>query len=364
MGVKEATGGRSRNLTRVRFSASLFDLRVLWIFAAILPVCSVPSARANHVHMHGGPFVGVVLGVAVDPSAPKTLYVVAHGGGVFRSNDEGESWLAINKGLPDRMVFSLLLDPKRPGMLYLGTDQGLFQSTDHGTTWRPLSGILEKRNIRALIVDPQNPDHLYVATDQGVFSGKENRWRRLSIGLPNDVRALAVDPKGTVFAGTFGGVYKKEKPQSRWREVGEGLSDKQIRALALDPSSRGVVYVGTATSGVFKTTNAGTSWQGFNRGLLNSTVLSLLRVPLPEQPLYAGTVDGIFESQGGKNQWRSIGPELPFTVSAMAFDPTQPERLYAGSGGRLYKSDDAGNKWQEVSQRINYFGAVSHSTGR
>jgi photosystem II stability/assembly factor-like uncharacterized protein len=355
VGIRVAASGRWRQLKVVPLRRRPFGLRVLWICAAILAACSVPSARANHVHMHGGPFIGVVLAVGVDPSAPKTLYVVAHGGGVFRSKDGGESWLAVNAGLPNRQVFSLLLHPRQAGNLYLGTDQGVFRSTDEGLTWRSFSHFLDKRNIRALAADPEDPDLLYTATDKGVFSGRKGRWRRLSLGLKNDdVRAVAVDPKGTVFSGTFGGVYKKERSQSRWREVGEGLSNKRIRALAMEPASPGVLYAGTATSGVFKTTNGGKSWQEFNRGLLNSTILSLLRVPLPEQSLYAGTVDGIFESKAGKNQWSSIGPELPFTVSAIAFDPTLPLRLYAGSGGRVYKSNDAGKKWQEVSHRINY----------
>jgi photosystem II stability/assembly factor-like uncharacterized protein len=365
VGIRVAASGRWRQLKVVPLRRRPFGLRVLWICAAILAACSVPSARANHVHMHGGPFIGVVLAVGVDPSAPKTLYVVAHGGGVFRSKDGGESWLAVNAGLPNRQVFSLLLHPRQAGNLYLGTDQGVFRSTDEGLTWRSFSHFLDKRNIRALAADPEDPDLLYTATDKGVFSGKKNRWRRLSLGLKSDdVRALAVDPEGTVFTGTFGGVYKKERSQNRWREAGEGLSDKRIRTLALDPSSPGVVYAGTATSGVFKTTDGGNSWQEFNRGLLNSTVLSLLRVPLAEQPLYAGTVDGIFQSSGGKNQWQSIGPDLPFTVSAMAYNSKQPRQLYAGSGGRLYVSHDAGKSWRENSSEINYFGTVSHSAKR
>ena len=338
-------------------------LRTGWV-GALLFFASTSIAWPNHVHMHGGPFIGVVLSVAVDPSAPKTLYVAAHGGGVFRSKDGGESWLALNQGLPNRQVFSLLLDPRQAGNLYLGTDEGVFHSTDQAVTWRSLSPILDKRNIRALAADPQDSELLYAATDKGVFSGKKGRWRRLSVGIRHDdVRGLGVDPKGTVYAGTFGGVYKKETSQNRWREVGEGLTDKRIRAVVIDSLTSGIVYAGTATSGVFKTTNGGEIWQEFNRGLLNSTVLSLLRVP-ERQSLYVGTVDGIFESQSGTNQWRSIGPELPFTVSAITYDPTQPQRLYAGSGGRLYKSDDAGKKWQEVSHRINYFGTVSLSTKR
>jgi ligand-binding sensor domain-containing protein len=366
MDLNGATGGRARSLKCARLLARPFNLAVFFIAAAIVAAVSISSAWANHVHMHGGPFIGVVLAVAVDPARPGTVYVVAHGGGVFRSKDRGESWISVNEGLPNRQVFSMLLDSSRPGNLYLGTDQGIYRSTDEGANWRPLSRVLDQRNIRALALDRQDTGLLYAATDQGVFLGSRTvTWQRLTAGLPhNDIRALAIDSKGTVFAGAFGGVYKKSRSETRWQEVSSGLTDKRIRALAADSSSTGFVYAGTATSGVFRTTNEGISWQEHNRGLLNSTVLSLLRVPLADQSLYVGTVDGIFVNRGGKNQWASIGPDLPFTVSAITYDPSQPRRLYAGSGGRLYKSDDAGKNWVEGSRQINYFGSVSRSTKR
>ena len=340
-------------------------LALVGIFATILTIFSIQSAGANHIHMHGGPFVGVVLGVTIDPVDPRTVFVVAHGGGVFRSKNGGASWTVLNEGLPNKQVFSLALHPKEPGKLYLGTDQGIFFSGVRGAKWRPLSRDLDKRNIRAIAIDPAEPDVLYAATDRGVFLGKKNRWRRNSIGIANDdVRALAVNPDGAVFAATFGGIYKKQRSDDRWQEVGKGLSDKRVRALALDPLSPEIVYAGTATSGVYKTINGGKSWQEYNRGLLNSTVLSLIRVPLLDQPVYVGTVDGIFKSNNGKNQWQSIGPDLPFTVSAIAYNPKQPRQLYAGSGGRLYVSSNGGKNWRESSSEINYFGTVSHSTKR
>ncbi len=333
-----------------------------WICAIIFTLLSTEGARANHVHMHGGPFIGVVLGVTIDPVDPRTIFVVAHGGGVFRSKDGGASWLAVNSGLPNRRVFSLLSTRRDRTQLYLGTDQGVFFSENEGTTWRPLSRILEQRNIRSLTVAPQNPGALYVATDQGVFVGKNNQWRHLKTGLPhNDVRVVIADSHGEIIAGAFGGVYRLDKAASRWQKVDTGLSDKRIRSLAIDPAHPSVIYAGTATSGVFRTDNAGKHWQEFNRGLLNSTVLSLLYVPSPEPSLYVGTVDGIFESKNGRIPWQSIGPDLPFTVSAIAYNPKQPRQLYAGSGGRLYISHDAGKTWRENSSQIDYFGAVSHS---
>jgi ligand-binding sensor domain-containing protein len=236
--------------------------------------------------MHGGPFLGVVLAIAVDPNNPRIVYVAAHGGGVFQSTDQGGSWTVVNQGLPNKQVFSLALHPKEAGKIYLGTDQGIFVNDVRGTKWRSLSSDLGRRNIRAIAIDPTDPDGLYAATDQGVFLGNKNQWRRLSIGIANDdVRALAVSPGGTVFAGTFGGVYKKQKSDDRWQAASTGLSDNHVRVMALDPLSPEVIYAGTATSGVFKTVNGGKNWQEFNRGLLNSTVLSLIRVPLPDQPL-------------------------------------------------------------------------------
>jgi photosystem II stability/assembly factor-like uncharacterized protein len=315
--------------------------------------------------MHGGPFMGVVLAVTIDPVDPRTIFVVAHGGGVFRSKDGGVSWLAVNEGLPNRRVFSLLPMRRNRIHLYLGTDQGVFFSDNEGMTWQSLSRALEGRNIRSLAIDPQDSTKLYVATDQGVFAGKNSQWKHLKAGLPHDdVRVLVRDAKRGILAGAFGGVYRLESSENRWHDLGTGLSDKRIRALAIDPSAPEVIYAGTATSGVFRSMNGGKNWQEFNRGLLNSTVMSLLYVPSVDQLLYVGTVDGIFQSSGGKNQWQSIGPDLPFTVSAIAYNPKQPRQLYAGSGGRLYVSHDAGKTWRENSSEINYFGTVSHSTKR
>jgi photosystem II stability/assembly factor-like uncharacterized protein len=190
--------------------------------------------------------------------------------------------------------------------------------------------------------------------------GRNNLWQQHNAGLPHDdIRVVVADGKNGILAGAFGGVFRMESSEKRWHELGAGLSDKRIRSLAIDSSKPGVLYAGTATSGVFKSIDRGKNWQEFNHGLLNSTVMSLLHVPSVEQVLYVGTVDGIFKSNNGKNQWQSIGPDLPFTVSAIASNPLQPRQLYAGSGGRLYVSHDAGNKWRENSSPINYFGTVS-----
>ncbi len=327
--------------------------------AALLFFFLASISWANHIHMQGGPFVGVVLSIAVDPLDPRNLYCAAYGGGVFRSRDRGASWTAINQGLPNRQVFSLLIDPKEPSQLYLGTDKGIFHSADHGASWRPLTPLLKDRNIRALVLDPEEPDLLYAGTDRGVFRGKGKKWLRFSKGLSSkDVRTMLRSPQGEMFAGTFGGVFKTDRTRTSWVPVSNGLGDRKVRALAIDPSLPPTLYAGTASGGVFKSTNRGKRWKAVNRGLLSTTVLSLVITPMPDRALYAGTVGGVFKSLDGGAEWFSAaGEELHFTVPSLAFDPVQPRFLYAASGGRLFKSATAGEKWEEVAHEVNYFGA-------
>ena len=200
------------------------------ITAGLLGTLTTPS-RANHVHMQGGPFIGVVLSVAVDPVDSETLYCAAYGGGVFRSRDRGASWVAINRGLPDRQVFSLLLDPNNPSQLYVGTDQGIFHSTNKGDSWRLLSPVLKSRNIRAIAINLEDPKSLYAGTDQGVFQGQDGNWENVSKGLRSkDVRALVVSPQRMIYAGTFDGIFKKERREPSWASANNGLTDKKVRA--------------------------------------------------------------------------------------------------------------------------------------
>lgn len=346
---------RSGNLLKSRY------LRALWVISALV-FAAARETWANHVHMEGGPFIGVVLSVAVDPMNPETLYCVAYGGGVFKSWDRGASWTAINQGLPNRQVLSLVIDRKDSNRLYVGTDQGIFHSSDKGALWKPLSPILRERNIRALVLDPEDSNILYAATDNGIFQGQGEKWTRFSKGLSSkDVRAVVLSTQGELFAGTFNGVFKRNKKRSVWNPIHNGLEDKKVRALAIDPSSPDTLYAGTALGGVFKTTSGGKRWKGANQGLLNSTVLSLAITPIPHKALYAGTVDGVFMSLDGGSKWVPTGQELSFTVPTVTFDPSQPRRLYAGSGGRLFKSSDAGGKWEEASRQVNYFGPQSLS---
>jgi photosystem II stability/assembly factor-like uncharacterized protein len=97
------------------------------------------------------------------------LYLVAFGGGVYRSVDGGRRWGAASRGLDDLAVLTLVMDPTSPRVLYAGTDSGVFVSRDGGQTWARPRPVMPDRNIRSLVVVPTRPTVLYAATDRGVL---------------------------------------------------------------------------------------------------------------------------------------------------------------------------------------------------
>ena len=68
-----------------------------------------------------GPEGGWIYALAIDPTAPNTLYAGTNGGGVFKSTDGGTTWSAFNTGLTNLSVYALAIDST---MLYAGTWYG------------------------------------------------------------------------------------------------------------------------------------------------------------------------------------------------------------------------------------------------
>ena len=104
----------------------------LWISVVIalsaLSLSAVAYAGSG-MWTSGGPYGRYVGVLAIDPTAPATLYVGTNGG-VFKSTDSGGTWAAVNTGLPTLDVRALALDPTGATTLYAGlADGSVWQST-------------------------------------------------------------------------------------------------------------------------------------------------------------------------------------------------------------------------------------------
>ena len=216
------------------------------------------GAECDRNRVSSGPDgIGAILSLAIDPTAPSTLYAGTDGGGVYKSTDGAATWVSSSSGLTDFSVFALAVDPAVPAIVYAGTASGLFVSLDGGGGWALVAG-LPHTVFGAVVFDPANASTVYaVSTDAGVFKSPD--------------------------AGTT------------WTSINAGLAGTNPSTLAVDPSSSSTLYVGTIQNGVYKSSNGGGSWATINGGLTNLHVQTLTIDPtapsrsMPEQPTGAHT---------------------------------------------------------------------------
>lgn len=321
-------------------------LTVVVIFLFLCSLFTHSSAGAAQ-WIATGPEGGTVNAMVVDPVTPTTLYAGTLSG-VFRSTTGGGTWSAVNSGLSDLSVFSLAIDPVIPTRLYAGTASTIFRSDNGGETWSaPANSGLPPDYVNALTIakaTATTPTTLYAGTFRGVFMSTDGgaSWIDTSNGLANKyVVALVVDPASptTLYAGTFGGVFKKNNGGA-WTAINNGLPpmpDDYVNALAVDSSDpkETALFTGTGNNGVFVSTDGGGSWNATTK--FYTTIRSLTLDSTTNPPtLYVGTQGGgVYFSINGGSSWSQI-PDVGMTnrsVVSLAVAPCTPSVLLAGTDG-------------------------------
>lgn len=183
------------------------------------------------------------------------------------------------------------------------------------------------------------------------------------------VFALAIDPGNTqtVYAGSYGGVFKSSNGGALWTPANAGITSSYAQALAIDPSNSQTLFVGTMGGGVFKSLDAGASWTPASSGLTDKNLTSIVIDPGNGQTVYAGTqAGGVFTSLDGGSTWTATSNGLTnLAVSALAVDPVHRQTLYAGSnGGGVFKSIDGGGSWAPVNSGVTTLSVTSLAIDR
>ena len=192
----------------------------------------------------------------------------------------GHNWRAL--GPPGvRYVQALAVDPGDGAVVYAGVygvaGRGLYKTTDGGSSWQRVTDALNV-DVMAVALDPENSSTVYVGTSGG---------------------------EGGVFKSTDRGTtWQPENSGLRWRvkaHTGKWITPTMaITALVIDPAHPATLYAATDPRGVFRSTDAGTSWHPFNAGLTDRNVKTLA-LDATGRTVYAGT-------QGTKASSASAAP--------------------------------------------------------
>ena len=272
-----------------------------------------------------------VISLAIDPKLSATVFAGTMGDGTYKSPDGGRNWHqfsdGIQKGTISAIVNQVVFNPRGTEMVYAATTVGVFRSLDGGRHWAErMSGMNEVNFVVSLAMDPQRPNVMYAGTTGGVYrtiNGTES-WQKKSTGMVAadakmasmalGVNGLAVDPNNShvVYAGTTKGLYKSVDQGEHWTKLEGTIQDSYISAIQLDPTQPSILYLATSDR-VQKSKDSGATWQPKIKGLDATSIRSLQISPSDPQVLYVGTNGGgLYRSTDAGETWE----RLPLILAA------------------------------------------------
>ena len=208
--------------------------------------------------------------ILLDATEPGRMFAAISAAGAFRSDDEGQTWRPVNRGLqsegipdPDaevgHCVHRLAMHPARPGVLYMQKHWDVMRSDNAGESWREISGNLPSDFGFPIDVHAHDPETIYV------------------VPITSDSHHFPPEGKLRVYRSRTGG--------DEWEPLTQGLPQENCYvnvlrdAMAVDSLDSCGVYFGTTGGQVYVSADAGDNWAPIVRDL--PAVLSVEVQTLP-----------------------------------------------------------------------------------
>jgi len=259
-----------------------------------------------------------------------------HHSGVLQAPRPEGPWTRVGYGLEGREVLSVALDD---GDVLAGTNEGVFRGSIRGGRWWRLPTIVDGTDTYPRVVDlavlPGGV--ILAATSHGVLRSADGgvTWQRRWLGLAGAVSAVAASPNNPrlALAATPFGTFRTRDAGVVWEQVSKGLSGLEIHTMAFMPGNDDLVFAATA-AGLLKSADQGKIWQRRGSGLPLSDVAGLALAP-DGRTLYASdfTNGGLYRSVDAGESWQAFpSAGLPSDrVWTVALDPATPGRMLAAT---------------------------------
>ena len=347
---------------------------------------TLPSA-ADTTSING---LGRINSITFHPTDENTIWIGSSQGGVWKTTDNGSTWVCLTDNLPLLRISDVCVDPNNTEILYIATGDinyvgfntiaagrnpqygmGVMKSTDGGATWNTtgLSFNLtdgESSLIRKIVVNPENSNEVLAAGVDGIYVSEDagGNWSKKSDAMVIDVDVNPLN-SNTIYCSTY---YNNNVPSSgayvlrsynfgaSWDTLNSTIVPQQkVQRLetAIAPSDTNIVY--TLTCGmdegfyaIYKSENAGNNWNCISAydttGMGGATKAPNLFGWMD------GGVSGYIPDEGGQGTYDMT----------LAIDPTNPDFIYTG-GVNMWGSDDGGLTWDLVSFWVKTFGYSVHA---
>ena len=265
--------------------------------------------------------------------------------GVLIMERDGKSWKVAHRGLTDKHIHALIVEPDS-GTIFAGVQKGsVYASTDGGYTWEARGQGLTQNDIYTLSWSRHNgkvrifagtePAHLFFSDDLG------SNWKELTA-------MRSVDTSAWTFPAPPHIAHTKD--------------------ITFHPSDPETMFIGIEQGGLLKSTDGGETFTVI-KGMDDDVHRTAINPQKPER-IYVTGGDGIYATSDGGNAWEHLTTKEDAVggyPDTMVLHPRQPDTIFVGAsrkgpsdwrkshyaGSRLSKSTDGGRTWRTLTAGIS-----------
>ena len=335
---------------------------------------------------------GRIADIAVNTNNPSQYYVAAASGGVWKTDNSGNTYYPVFDSQGSYSIGCVTIDPNNDNIIWVGTGEnnnqrsvaygdGVYKSEDGGKSWKNM-GLKNSEHIGNIIVHPGNSNIIYVAAygplwseggERGVYKSIDGgkTWERILFVSDNtgiaEIRMDPRDPK-TIYAsahqrrrhvftyiggGPESGIYKTTDGGKTWNKINNGLPKVDIGriGLAISPVNPDYVFAIVEASqdkgGFYRSTNRGASWEkqsDYNTS--GNYYQEIVCDPKNIDIIYAMDTWLHHTEDGGKT-FKLTGEKSKHVDNHCIWvDPSNTKHWLVGCDGGLYETWDAAGNWQ------------------
>jgi len=324
----------------------------------------------------GGGGAGRINAVRVHPTDPNILFACSPSGGLWKSDDAGQSWSSNTDQLAQVIgCTDIAIDPTNPNIMYLATGDGdagdtysvgILKTTDGGITWNT-TGLsysnASYRQISKLLIDPTNTNTIIAASSNGIWRSTDAgaTFTNVQTGGFKDMEFKPGDFNTLYAAGTE--FYKSTNNGASWTKITSILpaaTNVSRIAIAVTPANPSYVYLivglpapNYGTEGFYKSTNSGTTFTKPSVPALGTQQwydLCIAASPTNADEIVIGGQTDFKRSTNGGVAWSQNGGNTHVDYHDVLY--TDALSYYMGNDGGVYRTTNSGGSWTNLSDGL------------
>jgi len=334
---------------------------------------------------------GRIADFAVNPKNHNEWFVAVASGHIWKTTNNGTTFEPVFDNYGAYSIGCIVIDPCNSNVIWTGTGErnsqralgygdGVYKSTDGGKSWKNM-GLKDSRQIGGIVIDPRNPDVVYTGAEGSVWGPGGDRglyktadggktWKKvLEISENTGVKNVLMDPRNPdvlyisaeqrrrhVFTKIGGGpetaIYKTTNAGETWDKLTSGLPSVDMggMGMAISPVNPDVIYAiieaAEDAGGVYRSTNRGATWQKMSGHVSQGQYFNRIFCdPKDVDKIYSmETVSQV--SEDGGITWKPIGNNKRHVDDhAMWIEPENPLHFLIGGDGGAYETFDGGKEF-------------------